>query len=72
MANFRADPIDTETINAISGSNTDLVFNARALKVDRYGAAINLSGSVDPSNVAATASGRGQIWVSGSTPTTLV
>lgn len=72
MANFRADPIDTETINSISGSNTDLVFNARALKVDRYGAALNLSGSVDSSNVAATASGRGQIWVSGSSPTTLV
>jgi len=72
MANFRADPIDTETINSISGSGTDLTFNARSLKVDRYGASLNLSESINASNVASAAAGRGQIWVSGSTPTTLV
>ncbi|MBT7913718.1 hypothetical protein HN588_07415 [Candidatus Bathyarchaeota archaeon] len=69
MANFRADPITTETIFPVSGSSAGIAIAGKTVDVTTAGAAIALVGGA-PAAVTGSNTGLGIFWVSSSVPTT--
>ncbi len=69
MANFRADPITTETIVPVSGANANIVVAGKTVDVTTAGAAVALVGGAS-AVVTGSNAGVGIFWVSSSDPTT--
>jgi hypothetical protein len=69
MANFRADPIVTETLTPVSGASANIILAGKTFDVSTPGAAVSLAAGA-PAAVTGSDPSLGIFWVSSSTPTT--